>query len=114
MRTDDGDPEEWDMHHWQDINPVRTEGLVQLTCGGPQIILHGGLLHVPLRYFDAAERRPGLPPDVGALVHNVAADHVSVTLANTNMLHKRRCSFRAARLASMPSPRRRTLRMRQM
>jgi hypothetical protein len=90
MRNDDGDPEEWDVHHWQDINPVHTEGLVQLTCGGPQIIYHGGLLHVPLRYFDAEQRRPGLPPDVGALVHDVAADHVSVTLANTSMLHERR------------------------
>jgi hypothetical protein len=89
MRHDDGDPEEWDVHHWQDINPIHTEALLQLTCGGPQIIYHGGLLHVRLRYFDAAEHRPGLPPDVGALVHTVDEDGVTVTLANASPLRER-------------------------
>ncbi len=95
MRNDDGDPEEWDVHHWQDINPVHTEALVQLTCGGPQIIYHGGLLHVRLRYFDIDARRPGLPPDVGALVHDLGPDHVIVTLVNTSPLHERRLLIQA-------------------
>ncbi|MBA3945295.1 MAG: hypothetical protein H0X37_12115 [Herpetosiphonaceae bacterium] len=95
MRADDGDPEQWDVHHWQDINPVHTEALLQLTCGGPQIIYHGGLLHVPLRYFDAETRRPGLPPDVSALVHALAADHVAITLVNTSPLHARRLLIQA-------------------
>jgi hypothetical protein len=90
MRADDGDPEEWDVHHWQDINPVHTEGLIQLTCGGPQIIYHGGLLHVRLRWYDALERRPGLPADVAALVHTVDAGGVTLTLANASPLHERR------------------------
>jgi hypothetical protein len=90
MRNDDGDPEQWDVHHWQDINPVHTEALIQLTCGGPQIIYHGGLLHVPVRYFDQHERRAGLPADVGALVHEVSAEYISVTLCNTSALHERR------------------------
>jgi len=90
MANDDGDPETWDVHHWQDINPVHTEGLLQLTCGGPQIIYHGGLLHVRLRYFDADARRPGLPPDVGALVDSLDADSLTVTLVNTHPLHGRR------------------------
>ncbi|MFH1085972.1 MAG: hypothetical protein V1772_09450, partial [Chloroflexota bacterium] len=34
MANDTGDPETWDVHHWQEINPVHTEALVQLTCGG--------------------------------------------------------------------------------
>ena len=67
MRADDGDPETWDVHHWQQINPVHTEALLQLTCGGPQIIYHGGLLHVRLRYYDTDEARPGLPADVARL-----------------------------------------------
>lgn len=81
MRNDDGDPEEWDVHHWQEINPVHTEALVQLTCGGPQIIYHGGLL---------TERRPGLPADVAVLVHTVDAEGVALTLCNTSPLHERR------------------------
>jgi hypothetical protein len=95
MATDDGDPETWDVHHWQEINPVHTEALVQLTCGGPQIIYHGGLLHVRLRYFDALQRRPGLPPDVAALVHALDAESVSVTLVNISPLRPRRLILQA-------------------
>jgi hypothetical protein len=95
MRHDDGDPEEWDVHHWQDINPVHTEALLQLTCGGPQIIYHGGLLHVRLRYFDVENRRPGLPPDVAALVHALDAESTTLTLTNTSPLLERRLVLQA-------------------
>jgi len=95
MANDDSDPESWDVHHWQNINPVHTEGLLQLTCGGPQIIYHGGLLHVRLRYYDADARRPGLPPDVGALVDSLDADSLTVTLVNTHPLHGRRLVMQA-------------------
>lgn len=90
MRQDDGDPESWDVHHWQNINPVHTEALLQLTCGGPQVIYHGGLLHVRLRYFDPEAGRPGLPPDVAALVSGLAVDSVTVELHNLSPLHERR------------------------
>lgn len=99
MRNDDGDPEEWDVHHWQDINPVHTEALVQLTCGGPQIIYHGGLLHIPVRYFDSTERRAGLPQDVSALVHHVDATSITLTLSNTSVLHERRLQIQAGGFA---------------
>ncbi len=95
MAHDDGDPEDWDVHHWQEINPVHTEALVQLTCGGPQIIYHGGLLHVRLRYYDADARRPGLPPDVGALVDQLGADYARVTLVNISPLRPRRLIVQA-------------------
>lgn len=95
MEHDDGDPEQWDVHHWQEINPVHTEALLQLTCGGPQIIYHGGLLHARLRYFDAAARRPGLPPDVAALVQHLDAGSVTVTLCNTSPLRERRLILQA-------------------
>jgi hypothetical protein len=95
LRHDDGDPESWDVHHWQDINPVHTEALLQLTCGGPQIIYHGGLLHTRLRPFDAEARRPGLPPDVAALVHHMDGESVSVTLTNVSVLHERRIVLQA-------------------
>ena len=84
MAHDDGDPESWDLHHWQDINPVHTEALLQLTCGGPQIIYHGGLLHVRLRPFDAQARRPGWPPDVAALVEAIDAQGMRLHLVNTS------------------------------
>jgi hypothetical protein len=87
MRNDHGDPETWDVHHWQNINPVHTEALLQLTCGGPQIIYHGGLLHVRLRYFDANARRPGLPENVSALVSHLDADSTTVELVNSSPLH---------------------------
>ncbi|NLG27319.1 MAG: hypothetical protein GX557_05380 [Chloroflexi bacterium] len=95
MAHDDGDPEAWDVHHWQEINPVHTEALVQLTCGGPQIVYHGGLLHTRLRYYDADARRPGLPADVAALVERLDADSVHVTLVNTSLLHPRRLIVQA-------------------
>jgi hypothetical protein len=85
MAHDDGDPESWDVHYWQDINPVHTEALIQLACGGPQIIYHGGLLHARLRYFDAQARRPGLPPDVAALVESLDAQGLRLCLVNTNL-----------------------------
>ncbi|MFH1086687.1 MAG: hypothetical protein V1772_13110, partial [Chloroflexota bacterium] len=92
---DDGNPEEWDVHHWQNVNPVHTEALVQLTCGGPQIIYHGGLLHVRVRYYDVEARRPGLPPDVGALVEGLDARSLTLNLANTSPLRSRRVVLQA-------------------
>ena len=51
------------IHHWQQLNPIVTEALVQLTLGAPQIIYNGGLLHCRLRYFDLGDgegrERPG-------------------------------------------------------
>ena len=95
MRNDHGDPESWDVHHWQDINPVHTEALLQLTCGGPQIIYHGGLLHVRLRYFDAQSQRPGLPENVSALVSQLDADSTTVELVNTSPMHARKVVVQA-------------------
>lgn len=95
LRNDDGNPEDWDVHHWQDKNPVHTEGLIQLTCGGPQIIYHGGLLHTRLRYFDAAARRPGLPADVAALVSALDDESTTVEIVNTSPLHQRELILQA-------------------
>ena len=95
VREDHGDPESWDVHHWQDKNPVHTEALLQLACGGPQIVYHGGLLHVRLRPFDAVERRPGLPEDVAALVSALDGESVTVEIANTGVLRERRLLLQA-------------------
>ncbi len=95
MRNDDSDPETWDVHHWQNVNPVHTEGLLQLTCGGPQVIYHGGLLHIRLRYFDAIARRPGLPPDIAALVFSLDKDRTTLTLSNMSPLQERQLILQA-------------------
>ena len=89
IRNDHGDPETWDVHHWQNHNPVHTEALLQLTCGGPQIIYHGGLLHLRLRYFDGNRNRPGLPDEVAALVTHLDAESTTVELVNIGTVETR-------------------------
>jgi hypothetical protein len=76
-------------HHWQTINPVTTEALVQLTLGAPQIMYNGGLLHSTVRYFDAERGRPGLPLDVAALVTKVEAGRTVLELINLNPFRPR-------------------------
>ena len=44
----------------------------QLTCGTPGIVYHGGLLNTRVFHFDPANRKPGLPNNVAALVHKVS------------------------------------------
>ncbi len=87
IRGDRGDPGAWDVHHWQELNPVLCEGLVQTMLGAPMPIYHGGLLHCPVRYFDADAERPGLPSGVGALVEQVDAEGVRLQLVNADPLH---------------------------
>lgn len=84
IRKDTTKPDDMNVHHWQNRNPVVLEGLVQQMMGGPNHIYHGGLLHVRLRYFDAQKKRPGIPEDVAALVDQIEEDSVRVTLVNTS------------------------------
>ncbi|MEV6006936.1 hypothetical protein AB0M29_09010 [Streptomyces sp. NPDC051976] len=81
-RYRDRDVPEEDIHLWQQSNPVVTEALVQLTWGGPQVVYNGGLQQARLRYYDAAARRPGLPPQVAALVSAIDPDATVVDLVN--------------------------------
>jgi hypothetical protein len=99
MRDDHGDPETWDVHHWQDLNPVVLEGLVHLTLGAPQTIYHGGLLHSVVRCFDPERRRPGLPPDVAVAVGQSQGDSATVEFVNLNPLEERRVLLQAGAFA---------------
>lgn len=76
-------------HHWMTVNPVTTEALIQLMLGAPQIMYNGGLLHARVRYFDPERQRPGLPPDVGALVTAIAGDRTVVELVNLSPFEER-------------------------
>jgi hypothetical protein len=89
IRQDASDLSQVSIHHWQELNPVLTEALVQLTLGAPQIIYNGGLLICQLRYFDVEKRRAGLPADVAALVEKIEADYILVHLVNLNVFESR-------------------------
>src|SRR5437763_10824948 len=51
IRQDQEDLTQVNIHHWQELNPVLTEALIQLTLGAPQVIYNGGLLLSRVRYF---------------------------------------------------------------
>ena len=84
-----------DVHHWQNINPVVPEGLMQMAMGTPAAVYHGGMVHAALRYYDAAARRPGLPPHVAALADQVGTDYIHVQLVNTDILEGKQVVLQA-------------------
>lgn len=86
IAADDADLTQVSIHHWQDLNPVVTEALLQLTLGAPQIVYNGGLLMAQVRYADAERRRPGLPEGVAALVERVDANGIRLRLINLSVV----------------------------
>jgi len=94
-RNDRTQPAERDVHHWQQRNPVVLEGLVQLMLGSPNHVYHGGLLHCRLFYYDPQRKRPGLPPDVAALVDKITPEGVSVHLVNLHPSQSREVILKA-------------------
>ena len=99
MRADTATPDTRlsdDMNH---INPAVTENLTKLMLGGLPTGRTGGPLHCRLRYFDPERRRAGLPADVAALVENLTADTVTVTLINTGQVASRRITVQGGAYA---------------
>ena len=99
IRRDESDPRDNHIHWWQQLNPVTTEALIQLTLGAPQLLYNGGILMAPLRYFDAERKRPGLPADVAALVETVEGDRLVVHLVNLSGMDARKVLLQAGTLA---------------
>ncbi len=95
VTADTTDPADLNIHHWQRHNPVTTEALLQLATGTPQVLYNGGLLPTRLAYGDPDARRPGLPPDVAALVDAVEPGRTSVELVNLSPTHRRRVLVQA-------------------
>ncbi len=89
MAHDEQDPMTYGDHYLQVRNPITTEGLVQLTMGGPLFNFNGGLLLVRLRYFDWQRKRPGLPQDVAALVEKLEPEGAVVRLVNLSAVEER-------------------------
>jgi len=89
IRQDRQDLMKVHVHHWQQLNPVTTEALIQLTLGAPQILYNCGLLFSRLRYFDLQRRRPGLPQDVAALVEKLEAKRTVLKLVNLSPFQAR-------------------------
>ena len=80
-------------------NPVYTKGLTQVMMGAPQSIYTGGLLRATVRYFDSDRARPGLPPDVAALVDKLATGSAGVHLVNLNTSETRNLIVQAGAFA---------------
>jgi hypothetical protein len=95
LDADDSDPETRECYHFQPMNPVVPEALVQMTMGTPAAIYNGGLLQTHLRYFDPERVRPGLPQDVAALVSSVSADEARVELVNLDPVRSREVIIQA-------------------
>jgi hypothetical protein len=89
MRQDHADITRVHEPWWQELNPVTTEALIQLTLGAPQALYNGGLLHARVRYFDAERGRAGLPQDVAALVTHLQTDRTVLRLVNISPLQGR-------------------------
>ena len=67
--------------------------------GAPQSIYTGGLLRATVRYFDTDRTRPGLPPDVAALVDRLGADSAGIQLVNLNASETRNLIVQAGAFA---------------
>jgi hypothetical protein len=86
------------IHLWQQVQPVTTEALVQLTLGCPQVIYYGGMLNARVRYYDGQRHRPGLPEQVAALVDTIAPSCVALTLVNLDPHQQREVILQAGGL----------------
>ncbi len=71
------------------FNPAMVSRLTELMLGGLPTERMGFPLHCRVRYFDPKRRRAGMPEDVGALVENMGADEMTLTLVNTDQLKSR-------------------------
>ena len=95
IRTDTRDPQSITAENAHPDNPVFTKALTQVTMGAPQSVYNGGLLRATTRYFDEDRERPGLPPDVAALVDRLGPEVVGVKLVNLNPHETRKVILQA-------------------
>ncbi|KRC59214.1 hypothetical protein ASE14_15715 [Agromyces sp. Root81] len=97
IEGEEPDPDTVHIHFWQRVNPVVTEVLGQLITGAPQVLYNGGLPLAAVSYDDADRNRPGLPPDVAALVSSIDGERITLELVNLSMTASRRVIVRPGR-----------------
>ena len=87
LKDDDGRTSH--VTQWASLCPVCPHGLLQLICGTPGAVYHGGLVHARLMPFDPVAKRPGLPPGVALLVHTVQLGRAVCSVVNTDAQSER-------------------------
>jgi hypothetical protein len=95
IAEDQQGPKTYGDYYLQHRNPITAEGLTQLTMGAPLPLYNGGLLMALVRHFDRAARRPGLPPDVAALVQAVRPGGLRLRLVNLSREERRELTVQA-------------------
>ncbi|MBC8081540.1 MAG: hypothetical protein H7X86_14445 [Gorillibacterium sp.] len=95
LRKDEQDPRTYTDSYLQSRNPVTMEGLLQLTMGAPLPIYNGGLLTARIRYYDAVERRAGLPEGIAALVVRMTEDRTVIRMVNLNLFETKELIIQA-------------------
>ncbi|MCJ8330103.1 MAG: hypothetical protein HRT89_05520 [Lentisphaeria bacterium] len=83
-KDDIADCESWDVHHWQNRDPILPTPLIQMAMGTCGEVYHGGLLYAAVSYFNPEESRAGLTSDMAAFVTKFNATEIDLTLVNTN------------------------------
>jgi len=68
--------------HSQEFMPVSTHTLVNLACGGIGPLWDSVPVLTEVWHYDPQRNRPGLPPDVAALVDSITNDEVGLQLVN--------------------------------
>ncbi|WCT74754.1 hypothetical protein PQ455_05890 [Sphingomonas naphthae] len=99
LRADTSTPDTRFADTVMDQNPASITPLIVLMQGGSHIArpgwsnnsptMGGALQFSRLRYFDPEAKRPGVPPDVAALVDTLTADETGVTLVNLSQSQAR-------------------------
>lgn len=96
ISQDNQDPKTYLDDYLQIRNPVTLEGLLQLTMGAPLNIYNGGLLmSAQVRFFDWANKRPGLPEDVAALVEKIDSKGIMLSIVNLSATSERKIIIQA-------------------
>jgi len=89
MLKDDSTPDTRLADDPMKFNPASVEALRELMLAGLDPGRGGAPLHARLRYFDPKLKRAGIPEDTAALIDEMSADHVAVTLVNLNQIESR-------------------------